>query len=80
MTCEELELLTDIRDFTTLFVVILRCECIGRLIKTGLISYCSLEFVLLSEKYLRGGARVPVPEQRLVIEPIIKTENIKCDK
>jgi len=26
VTCEELELLTDIRDFTTLFYMILRCE------------------------------------------------------
>ena len=32
MTREELELLTDIRDFTTLFGVILRCECSGRII------------------------------------------------
>ena len=32
VTREELELLTDIRDFTTLFGVILRCECSGRLI------------------------------------------------
>ena len=35
VTCEELEhLLTNICDFTTLFGVILRCECSGRLIKT----------------------------------------------
>ena len=26
MTCEELELLTNIRDFTTQFYVILRCK------------------------------------------------------
>ena len=32
VTREGLELLTDIRDFTTLFGVILRCECSGRLI------------------------------------------------
>ena len=33
VTREELELLTDIsRDFTTLFGVILRCKCSGRLI------------------------------------------------
>ena len=34
MTREELELLTDVRDFTTLFGVILRCESSESVIKT----------------------------------------------
>ena len=39
MTRELLELITDIRDFTTLFYIILRRETSGRFIKTENIKY-----------------------------------------
>ena len=40
MTRELLELITDIRDFTTLLYVILRRETSGRFIKTEIIIIC----------------------------------------
>ena len=51
MTRELLELITDIRDFTTLFYVILRRETSGRFIKTENIK-CDVCIIIVTSRKL----------------------------
>ena len=59
MTREELELITDIRDFTILFYVILRRETSGRFIKTktSKVIKCDLLIIIVTSRKASGTTK-----------------------